>query len=439
MWGGAASARACRGWARYKEVGGSAMLPVGVDRDGDDPSASQRRGEVKITGVRTMPYEFEMARPLGDANLPQGSRRAAGMAVFIDTDEGVTGVALGNPGARAHIHTLVEELLVGRDPRGVRGLWKKMVDAVFKGGNHGIVNGALSNVDVALWDLKAKINGEPLWKTLGASSRRVKAYASGIDLCLSNEEISDFYRGLAAQGISAGKLKVGLDQEEDARRLGLMQAALRTSGKRPQLMIDSNEYWSPKQAIRHISRLEEQFDLTWVEEPARRWDYRGLRQVSRAVRAAVATGENLDDVGDFMPLVHHEAVDIVQVGSGTSGISGALLVADLAYAFELPVAMMNCPGNFMAHLAAALPNHLMMEVVAAGREVCFTVDTRIEDGYIVLGDSPGLGIVFDEEELARRQAERLSPGPKAGGWGRRRGAGLYEVPVGEPEDLEELE
>ena len=64
-------------------------------------------------------------------------------------------------------------------------------------------------------------------------------------------------------------------------------------------MIDSNEYWSPKQAIRFISDLERDFDLAWVEEPARRWDYRGLRQVSRAVRAAVATGENLNDASDF--------------------------------------------------------------------------------------------------------------------------------------------
>ena len=391
---------------------------------------------MKITGIRTTPYEFELARPLGDANLPQGNNRGAGLAVFIDTDAGVTGVTAGNPGARGLIHGLAEGLLVGQDPRGVRGLWKKMVDAVFKGGNRGLVSGALSCLDVALWDLKAKINGEPLWKTLGASSRRVRAYASGIDLCLSDEEIYDFYAGLAARGVNGGKLKVGLDEEADARRLGIMQAALATSGKRPLLMIDSNEYWSPKQAIRHIRGLEEQFDLTWVEEPARRWDYRGLRLVSRSVKAAVATGENLNEVADFMPLVHNEAVDIVQVGQGTSGITGAMLVADFAYAYELPVAMMNCPGNFMAHLAAALPNHLMMEVVAAGQDACFTVDTRIEDGYIVLGDTPGLGLVFDEEKLDRLQVDQVSAGPKAGGWGRRRGAGLYEVAVGEPEELD---
>lgn len=393
---------------------------------------------MKITGVRTRLYEFRAARPLADANYPPGTDLSAGLAVFLDTDEGVTGVMTGNPGARSMIHGLASELLVGQDPRGVRGLWKRLVDAVFKGGNRGLVTSAISALDIALWDLKAKINGEPLWRTLGASVPKVKAYASGIDLNLTDEQITAFYSGLAAQGVHAGKLKVGLDEEADLRRLRLVRDALATSGKRPLLMIDSNEYWSPKEAIRRIRRIEEELDLTWVEEPARRWDYRGLRLVSRSVRAAVATGENLHEIGDFMALIDNEAVDVVQVGQGTSGITGAMQVADLAYGFELPVAMMNCPGDFMAHLAAALPNHSMMEVVRAGREVCFTVDTRIEDGYIVLGETPGLGMVFDEERLARLEVETLSPGVKLAGWGRRRGAGLYVVPPDEPDDLHDV-
>jgi L-alanine-DL-glutamate epimerase-like enolase superfamily enzyme len=194
------------------------------------------------------------------------------------------------------------------------------------------------------------------------------------------------------------------------------------------LIIDSNEYWSPKQAIRHISMFEEQYDLLWAEEPARRWDYRGLRRVSQRIRAAVATGENLDHVSDFMPLVANEAVDIVQPSSGHSGITGAMQVADLAYAFELPVCMMNCPGHYMAHLAAALPNHMMMEVVASGRDAVFNPDYRIEDGWIILGERPGLGLEFDAEKLAAHVVETPSPVAGPSPWGRRRGAGLYLVP-----------
>jgi len=392
---------------------------------------------MKITGVRTMQYEIALSRPIGDANSPTGRRHSAQVAVFVETDEGLTGVSLGSPSARGHIHSMVNDLLVGRDPRGVRGLWKVMVDFAFKGGNRGIIGDAISAIDIALWDLKAKANGEPLWKTLGASTRKVKAYASGIDLCLSDDELRVYYEAMARKGISAGKLKVGLDREMDLRRIGIMADALALSGKQPVLTIDANEYWSPKQAIRHIRYFEEQFDITWAEEPARRWDYWGLRRVSQGIRAAVATGENLDEIGDFIPLIANEAVDIVEIGMGTTGITGAMQVADLAYGFELPVAMMNCPANIMAHLAAALPNHMLMEVVGAGREQGMSlVDNHIEDGWIVLGDAPGLGIAFDEAKLASLAVERPSPDAGASPWGRRRGAGLYEVGPDEPEDMD---
>ncbi len=392
---------------------------------------------MKITGVRTKLYEIEMTRRLGDANSPTGRKKAASLAVFIDTDEGITGISLGSPSARGHIHSMVEDLLLGRDPRGVRGLWKRMVDFVFKGGNRGVANDALSAIDVALWDLKAKAKDEPLWKTLGASTRMVKAYASGIDMPLSDEELQTFYEGMARRGISAGKLKVGLDRETDIRRIGIMRDALSKSGKKPILLIDANEYWSPKQAIRNIRRIEEHYEITWAEEPARRWDYRGLRKVSQSIRAAVATGENLDEISEFTPLIANEAVDVVEIGSGTSGITGAMQVADLAYAFELPVSMMNCPGKYMAHLAAALPNHMMMEVVDVGRDVVMQVDNRIEDGWIVLGDSPGLGMTIDDRKLERFLVEKPSPEARSSPWGRRRGAGLYEVPPGEPEETGE--
>ncbi len=390
---------------------------------------------MKVTGIRTKPYQFKMSRKLGDANFPEGRQMSGGMVVFVDSDEGLTGVSIGSPGAQAAIHSL-EPLIVGKDPRGVKGLWKRMVDAVFKGGNEGIASDAISAIDVALWDLKAKANDEPLWKTLGASTRYVRAYASGIDMPLSDEELAGFYESMAAQGVSAGKLKVGVDRETDMRRIGIMHDALKTSGKTPQLMVDSNEYWSPKQAIRNIRAFEERFELLWCEEPARRWDYRGLRKVSQNITAAVATGENLADIKDFMPLIANEAVDIVQIGIGTTGITGLMKVADMAYGFELPVSMMNCPVNFMAPAATAIPNHIMMEVVDERDAGILATDSKIEDGHIVLGDAPGLGLTVDEEALdllSRATPEHVETIPA----GRRRGAALVEVKVGEPENVDE--
>lgn len=390
---------------------------------------------VKVTGIRTVLFEHSMPRPIGDANNPRGRQRYAALAVFLDTDAGLTGVSLGDPALRDAIHAMADNLLIGRDPRGVVGLWQRMADFAFKGGNRGAVTDVIAALDIALWDLKAKHSREPLWKTLGASGRAVKAYASGIDLCLSDDEIGGFYEGQAARGIAAGKLKVGLDRESDWRRIGVMKSALATSGKPPVIMIDSNEYWSPKQAIQHIRFFERGYDIFWAEEPARRWDYDGLRRVSQSVNAAVATGENLDDASDFRALIAHQAADVLQIGVGTGGITGAMRVAQMADGFDLPVSVMNCPGNFMAHFAAVLPNHIWMEVVDAGRDEVFDHDSRVEDGWIILGDRPGNGIQFDSRKLEQCRVTHGSAAAAPSPWGRRRGAGLHIVPEGEPQEV----
>jgi L-alanine-DL-glutamate epimerase-like enolase superfamily enzyme len=382
---------------------------------------------MKITGLRTQPYQIKMDRPIGDVNNPVGSDVMTSTALWLDTDEGISGISMARAGGGL-LQAMVENLLIGKDPRGVLGHWNTMVDYVFKGGNRGHATAAIAALDVALWDLKARINNEPLWKTLGASSNRVRAYASGIDYPLSDEEIKAFYERLAAKGVHSGKLKIGLDMASDLRRIGIMRDALAMSGKTPELMVDVNEYWAPKQAIRYIHEIEQEFDLTWVEEPARRWDVRGLKKVSDNIRAAVATGENLDALSDYLPLLEGGAADILNVGVRASGITGAMKVAYVAYAYEVPVTMMNCAANFMAHLAAVLPNHIMMEVLDNGREAVLTHTHDIEDGWIVLNDEPGLGFTFDQEKL---DANAITEHTGSFGWGRRQGAGLYIAGHGE--------
>lgn len=377
---------------------------------------------MKITGVRTQIYEFDLQRWLGDANNPGGWLKNIGLAVFIDTDAGISGMSMSSPATQSLIHGIVQDLLVGQDPRGVRGLWQKMNDHVFKAGNRGIAGDAVSAIDVALWDLKARIHDEPLWKTLGGSEPRVKAYASGLDMPLNDADLQTFYETMAAKGIEQGKLKVGLNREDDLRRIGIMHDALAKSGKKPQLMIDSNEYWSPKQAIAHIRYFEQHYELLWAEEPARRWDYAGLLKVSDNITASVSTGENLDELHEYRLLIEHHATDVIQVGSGAGGITGALMVGELAYAYEMPVSLMNCAGNWMAHVATVLPNHITMEVLGAGRDAVLAVVNPVEDGWIMLGDAPGC-ITYDLAKLAEYRVETPSPAPRSG---RRVGAGLYQ-------------
>ena len=376
---------------------------------------------MKITGYKLDKYIEQLDRAIGDANYPKGDDLMGMSILRIETDEGITGMAPGGNDAIESLFPLIED----RDPRGVVGLWKEMVDWVHKGNNEGAVNAAISAIDVALWDLKAKINDEPLWQALGAMEGRAKAYASDIGYNLSDDELHAFYSRMADMGIDGGKIKIGLNMKDDLRRIGIMNDALRKVKNRPYLMIDTNEYWSPKQAIRYISQIEKHFDIFWAEEPARRWDYDGLRQVSRGISAAVASGENLNDVGQMYPLISQQAIDVANVGVGHSGITGARQVANMCYAYELPVTMMNCPANFMVHLAAALPNHNMMEVVDPGREDAFkSWDNHIEDGWIVIGNTPGLGIILDDNKISALQSIELNRKPGFP-FPRREGAGLW--------------
>jgi len=368
---------------------------------------------MKITGYHTETYVHDRGRPLGDANDPEGrSGPNTGSLLFVETDVGITGVVPG--GTSDALFSVVE----GEDPRGVTGLWKKLNDRVFKSGQYR----SIAALDIALWDIKAKANDEPLWRTFGAREGRVKAYASGLDMPLSDQELADFYTQMTELGMDGGKLKVGLDQRADIRRLGIMRDCLAKVKDDPYLMVDANEFWSPKQAIRKLSDMEDHFDLFWVEEPARRWDYNGLKQVSRGIKSAVATGENLHHIGDYLPLIGNHAIDVVQFGSsGCAGFTGAIYLAGMAHGFEKPVSVIGGPGHLAAHVAASVPNHNMMEVKDLETPDAWSTSTRIEDGWIVLGDEPGLGLTVHEEHLGKRATG-------SGSADRREGAALYQNP-----------
>ena len=378
---------------------------------------------MKITGFRSEIYTLKMNRAVADANLPSGVDVLPASILFIETDENVTGISLGYGANMENLFPVIE----GQDPRNVVELWIKMNDMLHKGGNEGTFSITLSAIDMALWDLKAKIANEPLWRTLGGREGRVKAYASGQDYCLSDDELFAFYRRMAEQGMDCGKLKVGLDVNADLRRLGIMKDALSVASDNPGLMVDFNEYLSPKHAIRYTQKLEQQYDLIWVEEPARRWDYDGLRQVSKQVKAGVATAENFKSLDNIYPLIANQAADFLNVWGGHSGVTGCRQIAHMAQAHNIPVSMMNCQANFMAQVAAALPNHNMMEVVDSGREQCIKFDSYIDDGYIHLSEAPGWGIEIDEQALKNLQ-QNPATGKGKFPFPRRDGAGRYIVP-----------
>ena len=245
-----------------------------------------------------------------------------------------------------------------------------------------------------------------------------------MDTPLSDDELYKFYAGFATKGVTAGKLKVGRDADEDERRIRVMIEALSSNGGRAQLIIDANEFWSPKQAIQRIARLEKHFDFLWVEEPVPRQNFDGLRRVSEGVRAPIATGENFTDPQEFVPLFQHGAGDVIQVASHNSGFTGAGIVADMAAAFDRPVVTGPDVGNSMAHLSSTWKHHVMMEVFEMGREAALVNPMQIEEGCIVLNSTPGAGIEFDEKYLASHGPSTKPKKMLATVYGRAEDAGL---------------
>ena len=280
---------------------------------------------MKITGVKTSQYRSRHGRQ------PDDARRPDGCLVELLTDQEISGIAIGRARVQTDIERLVKEILADRDPRAVSGLWQRMSDHDCRG-TQGVIIEAAAVLDNALWDLKARANQEPLWKTLGGSRPRANVYASDAGMPGSDAELSDWYAAMAKDyGLREGKLRVGPDQDADRRRLGLMREALVRHTPEPVLMIDADECWSPKQAVRRIREMEQEYDLTWVQAPVPARDFPGLKHVSNSIRAAVCGGEYLETVADFLPHFHHRSLDVIRLDPSRCGITAALQLADAAY------------------------------------------------------------------------------------------------------------
>jgi len=352
---------------------------------------------VKVTQYRTLRTRHEWGRPVGDANGVHADGVVDVDLVLVDTDEGITGVGLGPAVEVERIFAAI----VGEDPRATVALYDRMLRHAFKAGHSGVVFGTIGALDTALWDIKAKAAGQPLWRLLGGRDRALLAYGSALDFGLPETELAEAYREYAERGVRTAKLKGGLDVAGDLARLRIVQDVLAegTRGARPGLMLDANENWSSKQAVRYVSELERHLDLIWVEEPVRRWDAEGMAALGRRIRASVAGGENLTGLEQFRPLLAAGALDVVQTAA-VWGITHFLRVASLAHAYDRPVSPIGTTPTALLHAATAVPNHMVTELQDLTPPTGLTVDVTVADGCFVLGDEPGIGVSVDVDAIA---------------------------------------
>ncbi|WP_345703038.1 enolase C-terminal domain-like protein [Pseudonocardia eucalypti] len=273
--------------------------------------------------------------------------------------DGVSGIGW-TYGPTACAQVVADQLagvVLGSNPLDVGGTFAAMVRAVRNAGRPGAVGYAISAVDLALWDLKARLLGLPLHRLLGAVHDQVPVYGSGgfttYDAVRLREQLADWGR---IQGIPRVKIKVGeswgAETGEDLRRMRIAREAV---GEDVELYVDANGAYTAKQAIRVMDAATE-LDVRWCEEPVSSDDLAGLRQVRARVAADVTAGEYGYDLAYFQRMCAAEAVDCVQVDvTRCGGITEWLRIAAVAAAHNLRVSG-HCAPHMHAHVAAATPN-----------------------------------------------------------------------------------
>src|SRR2546423_2311430 len=312
--------------------------------------------QATITDVTTTVLRQPDLPGIQDATIRHRETGRSALFVHIKTDAGYEGLGVGQTVARDLVEDVLRPLLIGQDPVCIEKLWADMFWRVRGFGRKGVAFCAISAIDIALWDLKARIFGVPLYRLLGPYTDRVPIYGSGGWTSFSEAELVREQTGYVERGIPRVKMKVAKDfgrsEAEDVRRLAAVRKAV---GDDVEIYVDANNGYYAKQAIR-MARYLAEYRVGWFEEPVLADDIAGLAAIARAIEIPVATGEHEYTRYGFKELIAQGGADIVQpdvgrVGGGTEWLKGG----PPAHAFNLPVApQAGQPGHL--HLACCTPH-----------------------------------------------------------------------------------
>jgi L-alanine-DL-glutamate epimerase-like enolase superfamily enzyme len=288
------------------------------------------------------------------------------------------------------------EILAGEEADEIERLWRKGWWSLHCGGRGGPTVLAVSAVDIALWDLKAKRARLPLWRLLGGFDPKVPCYAGGIDLELPLDKLLRQTDDNLDRGFRAIKMKVGRARlSEDVARVKAMRQHL---GEGFPLMADANMKWRVDEAIR-AARAFKPFDLTWLEEPTVPEDPEGHAKIVREGGLPVAAGENLHSLWEFRHYIACGAVSFPEPDvTNCGGVTPFMKIAHLAEAFNLPVTSHGA-HDVAVHLLAACPNRSYLEAHGFGLDRYIAEPLRIEEGSAIAPSEPGHGVVFDWKRL----------------------------------------
>lgn len=270
-------------------------------------------------------------------------------------------------------------------------------------GRSGISACAISAVDSALWDLKAKLMDIPLATLLGLSREHIPVYGSGGFTTFSPHRVAQQIEGWLQDGITQCKIKIGRNAEQDEERI---RAACDALPEGSSLFVDANGAYHPKEALFHAEQMA-RYGIAWFEEPVSSDDICGLQFLREHAPACmdIAAGEYGYNADDFRHLLEHNAVDILQVdATRCQGITGFLQAAALADAFHRPVSSHCAPAlhaPLMCHIAGGVHMEYFSDHVRIER-MLFDGAPKVKNGVLApQTDRPGFGYIFKEKDAER--------------------------------------
>ena len=365
--------------------------------------------EAALTGVEAEAYTVPTDAPESDGTLAWDATSLCVVRARAGNEEGL-GFAYTAPAAAALVEELLAPALDGADALSPPAAWEAMRARARNVGRPGVVSSALSAVDVALWDLKARLLDVPLVTLLGQVHDGMPAYGSGGFTSYSEERLREQLGGWVDEGMWMVKMKVGRHPEDDAERVA---AARDTVGDDVELFVDANGAWGRKEALYWTWAFFEEWGVSWMEEPVPAHDLDGLRLLrdQGPPGCEIAAGEYGWDLADFRELITRAAVDTLQVDvTRCGGITPLLRVAALCDAFETPLSGHTAP-SLHAPVLCAVPKAVHVEWFhdhARIEAMLFDGAPRPRDGVLQPAtDGPGHGLVLKRKDA---EAYRVAPG-----------------------------
>lgn len=349
--------------------------------------------------------------------------------VQIDTDEGITGwgEATNYPGGGSFLSAqavlMQKDVLIGEDPADIERLWHKMYRRYTYLGARGLPTTAISGIDIALWDIKGKALGKPIYDLLGGKFRdSIRLYANGwFGGCSTPEQYVAAAQKVIASGHDAIKLDPFLEMRPyhtgyvtgqisaDGEELGCnIVAALREAlGPKIEILIDAHGHYNVPTAVRLANRLYAESKIDWFEEPVPPEGYDALRAVRDQVHCSICVGERLFTRWDFLPIFQQRLADYVMPDVvWTGGISELKKIATMAEAYFVPISPHNAMGPLQvvagAQVMMSVPNFYRLEHSTAAipaYNLMVTEPIHFHGGEVSVSNKAGLGVELNVEMI----------------------------------------